>query len=53
VEIHSGVAKALENRDEDELKSWVDEHLDYLKERFLGHIEDKKDGKGDNHQSQN
>jgi len=39
VEIHDGVARALENRDEKELKGWVDEHLDYLKERFITHVE--------------
>lgn len=42
VEIHDGVAKALENRDEAELKSWVDEHLDYLKERFIAHVENEE-----------
>ncbi|MBS3792116.1 MAG: GntR family transcriptional regulator [Candidatus Bipolaricaulota bacterium] len=42
VEIHDGVARALENRDEKELKGWVDEHLDYLKERFIVHMESQK-----------
>ncbi len=39
MEIHDGVAKALENRNEEELKDWVDEHLDYLKERFISTLE--------------
>jgi len=42
VEIHSGVAKALEERDEEKLKAWVDEHLGYLKERFIAHVESKE-----------
>jgi GntR family transcriptional repressor for pyruvate dehydrogenase complex len=52
VEIHSGVAKALEERDEEKLKSWVDEHLDYLKERFLGHLENQKEGERTDYQNQ-
>lgn len=39
MEIHDGVAKALESRNEEELKDWVDEHLDYLKERFINTLE--------------
>lgn len=42
MEIHDGVAKALENRNEEELKDWVDEHLDYLKERFIAYMESQK-----------
>jgi len=52
VEIHTGVAQALEERDEEELKSWVDEHLDYLKERFLGHLENQKEGERADYQNQ-
>lgn len=44
MEIHDGVAKALESRNEEELKDWVDEHLDYLKERFIAHMENQKSG---------
>jgi len=47
VEIHQGVATALEERDEEELKSWVDEHLDYLKERFINHVESKESDKAE------
>lgn len=39
VKIHDGVAKALENRNEEKLKSWVDEHLGYLKEKFISTVE--------------
>ncbi|MFP4136037.1 MAG: FadR/GntR family transcriptional regulator [Candidatus Acetothermia bacterium] len=39
VEIHTGVVEALERRDEEELKSWVEEHLEYLKERFIEKVE--------------
>ena len=42
VEIHTGVAEALEDRDAEELKSWVDEHLDYLKNRFIQKVEKQK-----------
>ena len=47
VEIHAGVAKALEERDEEALKSWVDEHLDYLKERFIDHVESQESDKAE------
>mgnify|MGYP006293492357 CR=1 FL=1 len=39
VEIHTGVAEALEARDEEKLKSWVENHLKYLKDRFISHME--------------
>lgn len=42
MEIHDGVAKALENRNEEELKDWVDGHLNYLKERFISTVENQE-----------
>lgn len=38
VEIHTGVVKALECRDKEALKSWVEDHLEYLKERFINQV---------------
>lgn len=42
LEIHTGVVEALEDRNEEELKSWVEGHLNYLKERFIAHVENQK-----------
>jgi len=45
VEIHTGVAKALEERNAEKLQQWVEEHLEYMKKRFLSHVEsEKKEG---------
>ncbi|MBS3813455.1 FadR family transcriptional regulator [Candidatus Bipolaricaulota bacterium] len=39
VEIHAGVVEALERGDEEELINWVEEHLAYLKKRFIKRVE--------------
>ncbi len=45
VEIHTGVAKALEERNAEKLQQWVEEHLEYMKQRFISHVEsEKKEG---------
>ncbi|MBS3766211.1 FadR family transcriptional regulator [Candidatus Bipolaricaulota bacterium] len=48
VEIHTGVAEALERRDEEALKSWVEEHLNYLKDRFIDKVEKGQTGEETN-----
>ncbi len=40
VEIHTGVDEILERRDQEGLRQWVEDHLSYLKERFIEHVEE-------------
>lgn len=35
VEIHTGLVSALKTRDEEKIRDWVQDHLDYLRERWI------------------